>query len=298
METIIIDNHKVSHNTLPQGIKYEDHTLSVDSKKVFKDPIKVVLKDDNNDRLHIIVGNSTEIKLILEIQSQDLDKNTFDLKLSTGVNSQVKYLLVADLKSKDALLNHTFNVERDSNLELLGGFVSDVLTSKMLVNLVGENANVNVKAVAVSSDAHNQNVDVLITHKAPNSFGDMTNIGIATKQGKVKLNGVEKIEKGMKNANAFQTLKGIITSDDAVVEVNPILLIDEYDVKAGHGATIGKIEEEVLFYLRSRGLTKEAAERLVIFGFLQPIIDEITDEPLKERFESLVNERIWLMLIK
>ena len=54
-----------------------------------------MLKDDNNDRLHIIVGNSTEIKLILEIQSQDLDKNTFDLKLSTGVNSQVKYLLVA-----------------------------------------------------------------------------------------------------------------------------------------------------------------------------------------------------------
>ena len=70
-----------------------------------------MLKDDNNDRLHHR-WQFNEIKLILEIQSQDLDKNTFDLKLSTGVNSQVKYLLVADLKSKDALLNHTFNVER------------------------------------------------------------------------------------------------------------------------------------------------------------------------------------------
>ena len=63
---------------------------------------------------------------------------------------------------------------------------------------------------------------------------------------------LKKIEKGMKNSNAFQTLKGIITSDQAIVEVNPILLIDEYDVKAGHGATIGKIEERILYYLNMR----------------------------------------------
>jgi Fe-S cluster assembly protein SufD len=120
----------------------------------------------------------------------------------------------------------------------------------------------------------------------------MTNIGIANKNGKIVLNGVEKIEMGMKNANAFQTLKGIITSDTASVEVNPILLIDEYDVKAGHGATIGKIAEDQLFYLRSRGLTQKEAEKLIINGFIRPIVDEIDDEPLKERFVHVVNSRI------
>jgi Fe-S cluster assembly protein SufD len=103
---------------------------------------------------------------------------------------------------------------------------------------------------------------------------------------------LKKIEKGMKNANAFQTLKGIITSDESIVEVNPILLIDEYDVKAGHGATIGKIEEDQLYYLQSRGLTRKEAEKLIINGFLQPIIDEIDDEPLRDRFVHLVNSRI------
>ena len=63
-------------------------------------------------------------------------------------------------------------------------------------------------------------------------------------------------------------------------------------MKAGHGATIGKIEEEQLFYLQSRGLTKAASEKLIINGFLTPVIDEIEDEPLKERFVNLVNSRI------
>ena len=85
----------------------------------------------------------------------------------------------------------------------------------------------------------------------------MHNIAIANANGKVILNGVEKILKGMKNSNAYQSLKGIIASDEATIEVNPILLIDEYDVKAGHGATIGKLDENSLYYLMSRGLDKK-----------------------------------------
>jgi len=96
----------------------------------------------------------------------------------------------------------------------------------------------------------------------------------------------------MKQADAYQSLKGIIASDQAIIEVNPILLIDEYDVKAGHGATIGKLDENSVYYLMSRGLTRKDAERLMINGFLNPIISEITDEPLKERFVSLVNQRL------
>jgi Fe-S cluster assembly protein SufD len=120
----------------------------------------------------------------------------------------------------------------------------------------------------------------------------MHNIAIANSNGRVILNGVEKILKGMKQADAYQSLKGIIASDQAIIEVNPILLIDEYDVKAGHGATIGKLDENSVYYLMSRGLTRKDAERLMINGFLNPIISEIEDEPLKERFVSLVNQRL------
>ncbi len=291
MESIVIKNHQIT-SSIPDGFTFENQKLIIPKNNQYQDPIKITLEDDNNEELTIIVSENTSIKIILEIASQDVLENTYKLNLIAKENSKVKYLLVSELESNKALLDHYFTAERYAMLNLIGAFVSNVIDAKMHVELVGEGAEVNMRAVAVSSDQHVQNIDVSIVHKAPNTFGDMTNIGIANKNGKIILNGVEKIEKGMKNANAFQTLKGIITSDTAVVEVNPILLIDEYDVKAGHGATIGKIEEDQLYYLQSRGLTRAEAEKLIINGFLQPIIDEIDDEPLRERFVSLVNSRI------
>lgn len=282
----------VIESTLPSNFIFNQTELIIPKNIQYQDPIKVTIEIDQLEAFNIIVSESTSIKIILEIRNVQLDEHIYNLSLTAKANSQVKYLLVSEIQSNKSVINHQFTAHKDSKLELITGLVSNVLDAKMHIDLVGEGADVKMRAVAVSSDDNIQNVDVYMTHKAPHTFGDMTNIGIANKRGKIILNGVEKIEKGMKQANAFQTLKGIITSDLASVEVNPILLIDEYDVKAGHGATIGKIEEDVLYYLMSRGLTKKESEKLIINGFLKPVIDEIDDEPLRERFVSLVNSRI------
>lgn len=291
MKDIVIKNHQVQ-TKLPKDFLFENQKLIIPKNIHYENPIKITIEDDNNESLEIVVSENTSIKIILELASQETIPHHYNLMLTAQQNAQVKYLLVSELSSKKALVEHYFTAARDAKLDLIGGFVSDIIDAKMHVELKGEGAEVKMRAVAVSSDENKQNIDVLIIHQAPNTIGNMTNIGIANKKGKIVLNGVEKIEKGMKNANAFQTLKGVITSDQAIVEVNPILLIDEFDVKAGHGATIGKIEENQLYYLMSRGLTQTQAEKLIINGFLKPVIDEIDDEPLKERFIHLVNSRI------
>lgn len=292
MDAIKIKNNEVVSTNLPNGFTFNNHIITIDKNKQYTEPIKITLQDDNNEHLVINVGQSTEVKLILELHSSDKDKNNYDFVLNTGANSKVEYLVVADLMSNDCLLNHTFNVAKDSHLDLLGGFVSNVLNSKMHVKLNGEGGSVDIKAIAISSDYHFQNIDVLIEHFAPNTYGEMTNVGVVNKHGQIILNGIEKIHKGMKGVSAFQTLKGITTSDDAKLEVNPVLLIDEHDIKAGHGATIGKLQDEMLFYLMSRGITRAESEKLVIMGFLQPVINQIKDIPLQERFIELVNLRI------
>ncbi|MBN2299664.1 MAG: SufD family Fe-S cluster assembly protein [Acholeplasmataceae bacterium] len=291
MKSIIIKNHEIT-TKLPKDFIYKNQQLIIPKNIQYQDPIMIIVEDDNNEFFEIIVSENTSVKIILELASRNLNENHFKFGLIAKPNSQVKYLLVSELESKKALVEHYFTAERDAKLNLIGGFVSNIIDAKMHVDLVGVGSEVKMRCIAISSDDNAQNIDVLIVHKAPETFGDMTNIGIANKRGKIVLNGVEKIEKGMKHANAFQTLKGIITSDQAVVEVNPILLIDEFDVKAGHGATIGKIEEEAMFYLRSRGLTEKEAEKLIVHGFLKPVIDEIDDESLKERFVAVVNSRI------
>ncbi len=291
MAELIIKNHQLKGN-IPSGITYQDSTLKINKNLVFDEPLIIKIEEDNNESLMIDVGTSTEVKIILQITSEEISKHTYHLKLIARENSKVTYLLISDINSEDGLIHHTFEALADSNLELMGGFVSNVLDAKMTARLLGRGANVHIRAVAVSSTDNIQNIDIELIHEAPYSTGLMHNIAIASSNGKVILNGVEKILQGMSKSDAYQNLKGIITSDDAVIEVNPILLIDEYDITAGHGATVGRLEELSIYYLMSRGLSRTDAEKLMINGLLSPLINEITNEDLKDRFLRLVNERL------
>lgn len=295
MLKLVINNHEIIENTISDQIKLIDKKLIIPDKTVIKEPLNITLIKDNNEELDFVVGKNSDVNILLEVVDDSLSKSNYIINFTAGENSNIKYLLVAALNSSDALLNHNFSVERFANLEIMAGLVSNILTAKLNVVLNGEGSSVNINSIAVSSDNHNQMVDVYMLHNAPRTYGNMTNVGIANKKGRVILNGIEKIEQGMKDSEVFQTLRGIITSDEAIIEVNPILLIEEYDLKAaGHAATVGKLDEEMLFYLQSRGLSRKSAERLIINGFIKPIIDEISNEVLRNKFVELVNSRIWL----
>ncbi len=292
MKYFVVKNHQIIENTLPKNFTFKDHTLTIPKNTQLEEPIRVSLIEDNHDAFNIVVGKNSQIKVILEVSDKQLEQNNYDLNLIAEDNSNIKYLLVSDIQSTKAVLNHTTKAHKDSNMEFIGGFVSNVLVSHLQFDLIGEGSNVKVRTLAVSSDNHSQTLDIHMVHHAPNSTAEMTNVGIANKNGSVILNGVGQIEKGMKNSSAYQTLKGIITSDTANIQVNPILIIDEFDVKAGHAATVGRLEEEALYYLRSRGLSLQAAEKLIINGMLHPIISEIDDEALRDRVVALVDSRI------
>src|SRR5699024_12600025 len=87
-------------------------------------------------------------------------------------------------------------------------------------------------------------------------------------------NAIEKIEDGATRANAEQESRVLMLSKGARVDANPILLIDEDDVTAGHAASVGRIDELQMYYLQSRGITPDEAKRLIIHGFLAPVVKE------------------------
>ena len=266
------------------------HTFVVPKNSIIEAPIHITLSE--NSEYTFNVESNSEVTLIVEFKASLKDLETIVLTLNVKQNSHVKYVLISEEKSFKTNISQTIQVEKDANLHVISGFLSQNLEADLKVNLNGENARAMVNAIVVSNDQQQQTVDVHMTHYAPRSYGDMYNVGISNGYGRVTLNGIEKIEKGIKQANAFQTLKGIILSDFSMVDVNPILLIDEYDVKAGHGATVGKIEEQQLYYLQSRGLSKIDAEKLIIKGYIKPILDEINDQVLVDRLETTIYERI------
>lgn len=288
----IIDMTKLDKDALPIGLLIEDQKLTLSKKYKQSDAITLKLSQRNQTKFNLVVEESVEAKVIIELIDNDTSDVTYDLNLDLKANSQVKFLILTEIQSKNASFKLTSTSQADSNLEFIGGFINDVMDARLNFDLVGKGSGAKVRTITVSSKDHEQKLDIHMIHHAPHTAADMTNVGIASQNGIIRLNGVGEINQGMVGSAAFQTLKGIITNDAAQIDVNPILIIDEHDVTAGHAATVGKMEEEVLFYLRSRGITLEDAQRLIIHGYLQPIIDEIDDELIKENVLRLVNERI------
>ena len=104
-------------------------------------------------------------------------------------------------------------------------------------------------------------------------------------------NGRVLIREDAQKTEAAQANNNLLLSADALVNTNPELEIFADDVKARHGATIGQIEDEQLFYLRSRGIDREEARKLLIRGFVSDMIERITVEPLRRTLNELVGER-------
>jgi Fe-S cluster assembly protein SufD len=285
---------RLSHQevNVPKPFSFTNNQFIIPPKTYLKETIHISISDEVIAPIEIIIGDLSEVKLIIDLMSHEISEKSFSLHLVCGRGSIVKFVSIINSHSKQGRVFQRASVKKDAQLKFFSSLVSDQMKANLSMDLLEEGASVNLSSLTISAKDQNQTIDATITHYAPNTYGDMTNIGIVNDRGQIVLNGIGKIEKGMKNANAFQNLKGIILSDLAICEVNPVLIIDEFDVKAGHGATVGKIEENQLYYLMSRGLSQKQAERLIIGGFIKPIIDEIDDEELKERFTNITNERI------
>lgn len=291
MAELIIKEQQIK-GELPKGVSYHNSTLNIANNTHLLDPLIIKIEEYNNEDFLIDVGSSSEVKIILQVYSEDKRPHNYNFRLVAQPNAKVTYLLITELESQLGKINHTFEAKKDASLELMSGFVSNKLDANITAKLQGKNASIHIRAVAVSSTNNVQNVDIELIHEAPYTTGLMHNIAIAGSNGKVVLNGVEKILQGMVKSDAYQNLKGIIISDEASIEVNPILLIDEYDINAGHGATVGKLEELSIYYLMSRGISRDDAKRLIINGLLHPLVSEISDEEIRDRFVKLVNDRL------
>lgn len=207
------------------------------------------------------------------------EKNTNDYELCFNIeNSNVKYFAY-DIASV-LKISRVFNIKKNSNVEIVFGHFGygNVNT---IINLLEGNANATLKTVGICNES-SLNINLEINHLSPDTTGINENYAVS-KNSIIKYDIIGKIEKGMKRSKCSQKTRGIII-ENGLVETDPVLLIDEYDVNANHGACIGKISDEGLFYLMSRGITKEESLLLIVNGYLNCIYNLLTDEAFKEEF--------------
>ena len=143
------------------------------------------------------------------------------------------------------------------------------------VNLAGEGSEIEVVGLVLGKKADEKALEVYITHTAPRTKSKVNVRAVLRNKSTFAFRGNVKIEKGAKGADAYLRSDALLFDKAKMGDDTPALEILERDVKAGHAATVGKVDEQMLFYLMSRGLGRKQAERLLVEGFINPVQDKI-----------------------
>jgi Fe-S cluster assembly protein SufD len=160
------------------------------------------------------------------------------------------------------------------------------------VLLDGPGASCTLNGLYFTTDTQHMDNFINIDHAKPYGSSRLYYKGILDGHSKAVFGGTVVVRKDAQKTDAQQTDKNLLLSDDAEVDSKPSLLIYADDVKCGHGATAGHIDENTLFYMRSRGLDLETASRILIHAFASEIINTVQLEPLREYLDRLFTQAI------
>ncbi|AKG34046.1 Fe-S cluster assembly protein SufD [Paenibacillus durus] len=184
-------------------------------------------------------------------------------------------------------------VENDGSVEWIIGEMNDGDTASDTKSVLkGNGASSDAKVIAVGSGSQKLNYTTQAQHFGKNTPSNMITRAVMRENATSIINGITKIEKGATRADGQQTEKVLMLSPKARGDANPILLIDEDDVTAGHAASVGQVNPEQIYYLMSRGISRSDAEKLVIYGFLAPVVSQIPLEGLRNQLKSLVERKL------
>ncbi len=185
------------------------------------------------------------------------------------------------------------SVGRDANLDWIFGAVGSRLTKNFSdLDLVGKGASGRMSGFYFADGTQHLDHDTQQNHLVPNTSSDLLFKGALKDESRSVWQGMIHVAPGAQKTDGYQANRNLILSEDARADSIPGLEISADDVRCTHGATIGKIDPEPLFYLLSRGIPKEDAERLVVEGFFDPIMQRIPFEGVRERFQQAIKDKL------
>ena len=253
-----------------------------------------------NKHILIIAGKHSKVNYLerLETYGEGAVPATANITVEViaQAGAQIKFSAIDRLgQNVTAYISRRGKLDNDAMIDWAIGVMNEGnVVADFDSDLYGKGSHADMKVVALSSGKQVQGIDTRVTNYGCNSIGNILQHGVILEKGTLTFNGIGHIIKGAKGADAQQESRVLMLSDQARSDANPILLIDENDVTAGHAASLGQVDPEDMYYLMSRGLDKATAERLVVRGFLGSVIVEI---PVKEVRDEMI-ENIDIILAK
>ena len=253
-----------------------------------------------NKHILIIAGKHSKVNYLERLETYGEGSVPVTANITVEViaqaGAQIKFSAIDRLgENVTAYISRRGKLDNDAMIDWAIGVMNEGnVVADFDSDLYGNGSHADMKVVALSSGKQVQGIDTRVTNYGCNSIGNILQHGVILEKGTLTFNGIGHIIKGAKGADAQQESRVLMLSDQARSDANPILLIDENEVTAGHAASIGQVDPEDMYYLMSRGLDKATAERLVVRGFLGSVIVEI---PVKEVRDEMI-ENIDIILAK
>ncbi len=293
------DDPMVALNTL---YAKDGYFLYVPSNARVEKPIQLVnLLQSENDayitqRNFIHIEEGAHVKLILCDHTMNLNKylNNSVTEIFVGRNASLEYYTLQNHHNNSTSVNSVFiHQEQDSTANTLystlhGGLVRNNL--KFILD--GENAEANLFGMAfIDRKQHVDNFTQVI-HAKPHCQSNQIYKNVLDDESTGAFSGRIHVVRDAQKTNAFQRNNNLLLTDKANMQTKPQLIIDADDVKCSHGATVGQIDEDALFYLRARGIEEKMARLMMMNAFTHEVIQQVKVEPLRNRIDELVDKRL------
>ena len=277
--------------------------IEIDSNYIEDKPLYIlnIISDEkdfiqNHQQNLIKIGKNIQVSVIEEIvntHQTELFKNTV-YSIQVDENSTLSHILLQQNHAKSKNLNHIFIKQQDNstyNTQLIniGG---DLVRNDINVQIDGENCDTDISGLSLLSGKDHVENYTVVSHNKPNSNSKQLFKYILDESSEGVFNGLVTVQPDAQKTDSQQTNKNILLSQNALMNSNPQLEIYADDVKCSHGSATGELDEDAIFYLRSRGIDLLAAKSLLIEGFAKEVTDKIKIDSVKKRLNTILID--WL----
>jgi Fe-S cluster assembly protein SufD len=248
-------------------------------------------------RLLVVAEEESRFSLIEEYSSAGPDLAAYSnavAELVVGQAAKLEYVSIQNLSQETwHFATHHARVERDAQLDwVAGGFGSKKGKIRIQNDLNGPGATSRVTGAYFADGDQHLDYDTFQEHIAPSTESDFAFKGALRENAHAVWRGMIRVEEDAQKTNAYQENRNLLLSEKAHADSIPGLEIMANDVRCTHGATIGRVDRNELFYLMTRGLSRAEAERLIVRGFFQDILDRIDLQPVREALGAALEARI------
>lgn len=215
-------------------------------------------------------------------------------EMYVGENANLDFTRLQNENSNSSQISNTFTCQKansnatNNTLSLHGGLIRN----NVYVKLDGEQASNNTFGLFLADGEQHMSTYTYIHHAKPYCTSDQLVKGVLDEKATGAFNGMIYVDKGAIKTAAYQRNNNILLSNTAKMNTKPQLEIYNDDVKCSHGATIGQLDSDAMFYIRSRGIAYEEAQHLMMYAFANEVIGKIKLDALRERIIEMVDKRL------